>query len=390
MLEYRTVREAAETWGVSERRVHTLCKDGRIDGLIRLGRSWGIPHDAKKPGDARRSNKPRADSDCTSNGTKSDFLGPDARLLTQSENCAVFQLENETGNGIVSIYDIFPGVQLMYNDLHLSRITNHDTPEFAPDADMLVINHCREGRFECEFSWGECGYMSEGDMCVSSLPTPLRTSSFPLIHYHGISIMADIAEASRTIDELASLLGIVHIDMQGIKDRLLTERPYFLVRSSEAVSHIFSELYNAPDTLKESYIRLKLIELLLFLGIAEPVEEGGRRYFYKTRVNTVKAMRDYMTAHLERQCTLGELSERFNIPLTAMKSCFKSVFGMPIGAYMREYRLQTASLLLRKTDEPVARIAAKVGYDSHAQFSSSFKAATGMSPSEYRKVPESF
>jgi AraC-like DNA-binding protein len=251
---------------------------------------------------------------------------------------------------------------------------------------MLVINHCREGRFECEFSLGECGYMGEGDMAVSGLPTPLKASSFPLTNYHGISIMADIAEASKTIDELSSLLGIVRIDMQGIKDRLLAERSYFLVRSSEAVSHIFSELYNAPDALKESYIRLKLIELLLFLGIAEPAEEGGRRYFYKTRVNTVKAMRDYMTVHLEKHFTLSELSERFNIPLTAMKSCFKSVFGRPIHAYLREYRLQTASVLLRETDEPIAKIATRVGCGSHAQFSSAFKSATGLSPSEYRKV----
>ncbi|MDR1082740.1 MAG: AraC family transcriptional regulator [Coriobacteriales bacterium] len=317
---------------------------------------------------------------------KNDFLGPDARLLVRSENCVVFQLENETGNGIVTIYDIFPGVQLMYNDLHLSRITNHDSLPLAPDTNMLVINHCREGRFECEFSLGECGYMGEGDMAVSGLPTPLRTSSFPLMNYHGISIMADIAEASKTIDELSSLLGIVRIDMQGIKDRLLAKRPYFLMRSSEAVSHIFSELYDAPATLKESYIRLKLIELLLFLSIAEPAEEGGRRYFYKTRINTVKAMRDYLTIHLEKQFTLSELSERFNIPLTAMKSCFKSVFGMPIHAYLRAYRLQTASVLLRETDEPIAEIATKTGYGSHAQFSSAFKSAMGMSPSEYRKV----
>jgi AraC-like DNA-binding protein len=317
---------------------------------------------------------------------KGDFLGPDAKLLARSENCAVFQLENDTGTGAVTVYGIFPGVQLMYSDLHLSRITNHDSVASAPDTDMLVINHCREGRFECEFSWGECGYMSEGDMVVSGLPTPLRASSFPLTHYHGISIMADIAEASKTIDEISSLLGIVRIDMKGIKDRLLRERPYFLVRSSEAVSHIFSELYNAPDALKESYIRLKLIELLLFLGIAEPTEAEERRYFYKTRVNAVKAMRDYMTAYLEKQFTLDELSERFNIPLTAMKSCFKSVFGMPIHAYMREYRLQTASVLLRETGEPVAEIAASVGYGNHAQFSSAFKSTIGMSPSEYRKV----
>jgi AraC-like DNA-binding protein len=381
-----SVREAAEKWGLSERRVHTLCKDGRIAGLIRFGRSWGIPCAAEKPAAAGKnasSGGIPTDADSIASG---DWLGPDAKCLAQSGTCAVFQLENETGNGIVTVYDAFPGVRLMYNDLHLFRITGHDSFSAPPDANILVINHCREGRLECEFPWGECGYIGDGDLVVSTLPTPIKSSSFPLAHYHGVSVVADIPCAVKTLGEVSALLGTGGVDVRGIKERLLGNRTYFLMRGSEAVSHIFSELYSAPDALKESYIRLKLIELLLFLSVIKPDEEGGRKYFYKTRVNAVKAMRDYMTARLEKQFTLEELSERFNIPLTSMKSCFKSVFGAPIHAYMREYRMQTASALLRETDRPIAEIAAKVGYDSHAQFSAAFRAVMGAAPSDYRKV----
>ncbi|MDR2670663.1 MAG: helix-turn-helix domain-containing protein [Oscillospiraceae bacterium] len=386
MLAYMSVREAAAMWGLSERRVHKLCQDGRIAGLIRFGRSWGIPSAAEKPGDARKSAPFDEDAAGADGGARYDWFGPDAKLLVRSGACAVYQLENETGNGLATVYDVFPGVQLMYNDLHLARITGHDDFGVAPDANMLVINHCREGRFECEFPWGECGYIGDGDMVVSALPTPARASAFPLAHYHGVSIVADIPRADQTVGDVSALLGTASIDVQGIKERLLGQRPYFLMRGSEAVSHIFSELYNAPDALKESYIRLKLIELLLFLSVIRPGEESGRPYFYKTRVKAVKAMRDYMTARLDKQFTLGELSQRFQIPLTTMKSCFKSVFGAPIHAYMREYRMQTAAALLRGTNEAIADIAAKVGYDSHTQFSAAFKTAVGMAPSDYRKV----
>ncbi|MDR2421245.1 MAG: AraC family transcriptional regulator, partial [Oscillospiraceae bacterium] len=155
---------------------------------------------------------------------------------------------------------------------------------------------------------------------------------------------------------------------------------------TDAVAHIFAELYNAPPELKENYIRLKFIELLLFLSVAERVPEDGRRYFYKTRVDAVRALRDYVTANLDKQFTLPELSRLFNIPLTAMKTCFKTVFGTPVQEYMREYRLQAASVLLRESGEPVAAIAARVGYDSHAKFSAAFKARSGCTPSEYRKI----
>ena len=53
-MEYMTVREAAEKWNISERQVQKYCAQGRIDGIIKLGVSWGIPAGALKPGDPRK------------------------------------------------------------------------------------------------------------------------------------------------------------------------------------------------------------------------------------------------------------------------------------------------------------------------------------------------
>ncbi|MCM1175002.1 MAG: Fic family protein [Blautia sp.] len=50
---YITVKQAAEKWGISDRRVRILCSEGRISGVTREGRSWMIPADAKKPEDGR-------------------------------------------------------------------------------------------------------------------------------------------------------------------------------------------------------------------------------------------------------------------------------------------------------------------------------------------------
>ena len=50
---YMTVKQAAEKWGISDRRVRIFCSEGRIPGVTREGRSWKIPTDAKKPEDGR-------------------------------------------------------------------------------------------------------------------------------------------------------------------------------------------------------------------------------------------------------------------------------------------------------------------------------------------------
>lgn len=50
---YMTVKQAAEKWGLSDRRVRILCAEGKIPGAFQEGRGWKIPVDAVKPADGR-------------------------------------------------------------------------------------------------------------------------------------------------------------------------------------------------------------------------------------------------------------------------------------------------------------------------------------------------
>ena len=52
-MQYMTVKQASERWGISDRRVRLLCAEGRIEGIVRKGRSYLIPSDALKPIDGR-------------------------------------------------------------------------------------------------------------------------------------------------------------------------------------------------------------------------------------------------------------------------------------------------------------------------------------------------
>ena len=52
-MEYFSIRQIAEKWGLSKRRVQILCAEERIPGAIRIDSSWAIPADAEKPVDAR-------------------------------------------------------------------------------------------------------------------------------------------------------------------------------------------------------------------------------------------------------------------------------------------------------------------------------------------------
>lgn len=53
MFDYISVKDAAQKWGISERRIQKLCEQNRIEGVVRFGHAWAIPQTAEKPQDMR-------------------------------------------------------------------------------------------------------------------------------------------------------------------------------------------------------------------------------------------------------------------------------------------------------------------------------------------------
>ncbi len=52
-MEYLNITETAEKWGISPRRLQTLCANGKIEGATRFGKAWMIPKSTRKPVDGR-------------------------------------------------------------------------------------------------------------------------------------------------------------------------------------------------------------------------------------------------------------------------------------------------------------------------------------------------
>lgn len=52
-MEYLSIKQVAEKWGLSARRINVLCLEGRIEGATKIGSYWAIPVHAEKPKDER-------------------------------------------------------------------------------------------------------------------------------------------------------------------------------------------------------------------------------------------------------------------------------------------------------------------------------------------------
>lgn len=52
-MRYFSISQMSDKWGISQRRIRTLCMEGRIEGAFKMGAYWSIPEDAEKPKDER-------------------------------------------------------------------------------------------------------------------------------------------------------------------------------------------------------------------------------------------------------------------------------------------------------------------------------------------------
>ena len=306
-------------------------------------------------------------------------MGENVRKVCEDENCTVYQVKDNSGEGLMTCYPVFKGCCLVHNDFHMAQCFSG----FRPKGQMFCIDHCREGRIEWMVDRNRYIYVESGDMYVNSRENHCSQFVFPLKHYHGVTIAFDIDEAE---EALLQVMEGFSVDLRKLREKFCPENRTFIMRAGAQINHIFSELYSLPEHVRLPYFKIKILELLLFLEVLD-VPEGGeeRPYFYKSQVDKIKDIVALLTEDLERWYTLEELAERFSFPLTSLKQCFKGIYGCTIASYMKEYRMNAAALMLKNTRDSVFSIATKVGYSNPGKFAAAFQSVMGMTPTEYRK-----
>ena len=279
----------------------------------------------------------------------------------------------------MTAYDVFPGVLLSFNDFHMESYHS----SYVPDRRILAIDHCREGRMEYSAGDGRIGCTSAGDMKLDLRRQHTGEFIFPSCHYHGLTVAIDLDIIGQSLSEEVKDFPVAPEEI--ITRFSLGAYPRVLHGMKEA-DHIFGELYRVPEKTRIPYFKVKILELLLYLNaMTVPEDENEQPYFYRTQAEKVRAIRQFLIAHISENYTQEELSRRFDIPMTAMKTCFRSVYGEAIGAWLTGYRMNRAAELLRESELSIAEIGSRVGYDNAGKFTVAFKKTMKLTPSEYRR-----
>ena len=100
--------------------------------------------------------------------------------------------------------------------------------------------------------------------------------------------------------------------------------------------------------------------------------------------HSVHRVRTLVTSHLQDSLSVRQLAAAVGLSPFHFARQFKAATGMAPHEFVIHARLTEATRLLRETDLPLGEIAARVGYRTHAHFSSAFLAKIGTRPRTYR------
>lgn len=147
-MDYISAREAANKWGISQRRVAILCSENRINNAAMVGNMWIIPATAKKPLDARNLRYSKYDEKKVKPFLK--WAGGKGQLLAEIEKYYPFETGNITkyaepfvGGGAV-LFDILSKYDLeavYISDINADLINTYRIIRDGIDelVDMLMV-----------------------------------------------------------------------------------------------------------------------------------------------------------------------------------------------------------------------------------------------------------
>ena len=115
---------------------------------------------------------------------------------------------------------------------------------------------------------------------------------------------------------------------------------------------------------------------------------NGRLPKKSTDYESIVQVIQYIDDNFSHTIKLSGLSKLANMSATKLKNLFRQFTGCTVTEYILSKKADYASHLLANSDLSIKELAKKVGFDTVAGFSTSFKKQTGIPPSEYRKQIE--
>ena len=94
---------------------------------------------------------------------------------------------------------------------------------------------------------------------------------------------------------------------------------FVLLRANEKIDHVIGELYGVDERIKQSYYKLKCLELLLFFSITNFTKTESFS-LSKKQVKIIENVKNDLVENLETKITIDQLANKYGMSKTTLKN----------------------------------------------------------------------
>lgn len=219
---------------------------------------------------------------------------------------------------------------------------------------------------------------TEGHIHVDNLALPISTGQALLIlpyQFHHFSQLAS--------SKLKWLFCTFDLEprtfLEPLRNRVIDRSK----KTNYMLEQLLKEWHEPLSELQAEQLQVELLHLLL--SLKQDRQLTGTDLPPEPKDNLLRSVNRLMSEWHGQTVVVADIANALSFSESRLRVLFKEAAGIPLGAYLQNYRINRAMALLSTTDFSIADIAEEAGFGSPQAFSRLFKNALGQTPRSYRK-----
>ena len=303
------------------------------------------------------------------------------KYINEYKDILILEIDERYGKGTINIYELSKGLYLCLHKYNQTKAFSY-TGSTEYSEIILNIQHYIKGNMRINLKNDMAACVKTGDS----------------LYYCG---SGDIEETQYYDNDLIALslfcyaedLLVLNEQFKYDKSKILNyiemlknRNDVLISKTDSSTSLILRDILSFIETENIPMLRLRGIELYLTAIENYSLYESRKEQKYqKELIERIVSIKDFLEQNWSRNYTITELSEKFNISQTYIKSIFKYIYDIGPAGYIRQYRLYKAKELIETTDMLIIDVANTVGYSNSGKFSRAFQEEFGVLPIYYKK-----
>lgn len=192
----------------------------------------------------------------------------------------IYTISPKFGKGTMQSFEVMPGAEIVYSNVY---ITTPIQKNIQCKDRFIEVTYCFHGQMNMLFSDQPAMIMSDHYISVFNGASHLKSCDFGEEPFIGVSVVVYLPQI---INSLNIMLGTIAFDEDMDFQGLFTAGGCFIAPATKSVEHIFTELLLLPEQYRNYLMRIKVMELLLYLvGKMEYRTDFGISLFHKEEMN---------------------------------------------------------------------------------------------------------